>query len=281
MILCDRTALVADDSQDLPCLSRSAEVEKPILALPAQIRVLCLDDHPFIHVGVAATLETQPDMKLVAKASSVKSAVKAHHLYRPDVTVMDLDIPDMSGIDAIAKIRTEFPKARIIVLASHHRDVQVVRALKAGASGYLLKSMPAHDLVRCIRVVVAGERYIPPEVAIQLAGHAESDALSPREIEVLSTIADGNSNKIVADKLRITEDTVKGHVRRILSKLRANDRTHAVLIALRRGILDVRRPHPGPEAWVHNAFQLHPLIHTSRPLPPRPATPPQRCLKTE
>ncbi|MFZ0633823.1 MAG: response regulator transcription factor [Acidobacteriaceae bacterium] len=226
-----------------PRLYRRVGFEEHIRDSPTRIRVLCVDDHPFTQLGVAATLGDQPDMQLVAEASDGRSAVQAHREHRPDVTVMDLEIPDMSGIDAVAKIRTGCPQAKIIVLASHERDAQVIRAMKAGASGYLLKSMPAQELVRCIRIVVAGKRYIPPEVAIQLAGHVVSDALSLREVEVLNTIAAGNSNKIVADKLRITEDTVKGHVSRIMSKLRANDRTHAVLIALRRGILDIPKPN--------------------------------------
>ena len=165
----------------------------------------------------------------------------AYQEHRPDITLMDLQMAGMTGIEAIQKIRSEFPNARLIVLTTYDGDVQVRRALKAGASGYLLKSMLRHDLLRAIRTVHAGQRSIPAEVAVQLSGYIDADGLSPREIEVLGTISEGNSNKIVADKLNITEDTVKGHVSSIMSKLQANDRTHAVLIALRRGFLDAWR----------------------------------------
>jgi DNA-binding NarL/FixJ family response regulator len=205
------------------------------------IRILCVDDHPLMRAGIIATLEGQPDIKLVAEAADGAAAVAAYRERRPDITLMDLQMAGMNGIEAIRKIRGEFPNARLVVLTTYDGDVQVRRALKAGAQGYLLKSMLRHDLLRAIRTVHAGQRSIPAEVAVQLSGHIDADGLSPREIEVLGTISEGNSNKIVADKLNIAEDTVKGHVSSIMSKLHANDRTHAVLIALRRGFLDTWR----------------------------------------
>lgn len=207
------------------------------------IRVLCVDDHPLMRAGIIATLEGQPDIKLVAEAADGASAIAAFREHRPDITLMDLQMTGMSGIEAMQAIRSEFPSARLIVLTTYDGDVQVTRALKAGAQGYLLKSMVRHDLLRAIRTVHGGRRSIPPEVATQISGYIDADALSPREVEVLGTISQGNSNKIVADKLHITEDTVKGHVSSIMSKLHANDRTHAVLIAIRRGFLDAWRPH--------------------------------------
>ncbi len=207
------------------------------------IRVLCVDDHPLMRAGIRATLEGQPDIQFVAEASDGAAAIAAWREHRPDVALMDLQMTGMNGIEAIQAIRREFPAARLIVLTTYDGDVQVTRALKAGASGYLLKSMLRHDLLRAIRTVHAGQRAIPPEVAVQLSGYIDAAALTPREVEVLDTISAGNSNKIVADKLRITEDTVKGHVSSIMSKLQANDRTHAVLIAIRRGFLDLWRSH--------------------------------------
>lgn len=205
------------------------------------IRVLCVDDHSLMRAGIIATIEAEPDIKMVAEAADGAGAIAAYREHRPDVTLMDLQMNGMDGIEAIQKIRSEFPRARLLVLTTYDGDVQVTRALKAGASGYLLKSLLRHDLVRSIRAVHAGQRSIPPEVAVQLSGYIDADALTPREVEVLGTISEGNSNKIVADKLNITEDTVKGHVSSIMSKLQANDRTHAVLIALRRGFLDIWR----------------------------------------
>lgn len=207
----------------------------------APIRVLCVDDHSLMRAGIIATLEGQPDIKLVAEAADGLSAIAAWREYRPDITLMDLQMNGMSGIEAIQAIRSEFPRARLLVLTTYDGDVQVTRALKAGAAGYLLKSMLRHDLIRAIRTVHAGQRCIPPEVAVQLSGYIDADALTPREVEVLGTISEGNSNKIVAGELNITEDTVKGHVSNIMSKLQANDRTHAVMIALRRGFLDFWR----------------------------------------
>lgn len=205
------------------------------------IRILCVDDHPLMRAGIIATLQGQPDIKIVAEAADGATAVAAYREHRPDITLMDLQMAGMNGIEAIQKIRGEFPNARIIVLTTYDGDVQVRRALKAGAQGYLLKSMLRHDLLRAIHSVHTGQRSIPQEIAMQLSDYIDADSLSPREIEVLGTISEGNSNKIVADKLHITEDTVKGHVSSIMSKLHANDRTHAVLIALRRGFLDMWR----------------------------------------
>jgi DNA-binding NarL/FixJ family response regulator len=205
------------------------------------IRVLCVDDHPLMRVGIIATLQADPSIQLVGEASDGAAALAKYREYRPDVTLMDLQMSGMGGIEAIQAIRKDFPQARLIVLTTYDGDVQVTRALKAGASGYLLKSTLRHDLINAVHKVHAGQRYIPPEVAVQVSGYVDADALTPREVEVLSTISEGNSNKIVADKLNITEDTVKGHVSSIMSKLQANDRTHAVLIALRRGFLDFWR----------------------------------------
>ncbi|HEX3662329.1 MAG TPA: response regulator transcription factor [Acidobacteriaceae bacterium] len=207
------------------------------------IRVLCVDDHPLMRAGIRATLEGQPGILLVAEAADGPAAIAAHREHRPDITLMDLQMSGMNGIEAIQAIRSEFPAARVIVLTTYDGDVQVTRALKAGASGYLLKSMLRHDLLRAIHTVHAGRRSLPPEIAVQLSGYIDAAPLTPREVEVLSILSAGNSNKVVADKLRITEDTVKGHVSSIMSKLQANDRTHAVLIAMRRGFLDLWRSH--------------------------------------
>lgn len=201
------------------------------------IRVLCIDDHPLIRDGIAFALQLQPDIELVADASNGKDGVALFREHRPDVTLVDLQMPDMDGIDTIAAIRREFTGARCIVLTTYSGDVQARRALEAGASGYLLKSMLRRELVDAIRAVKSGRRWIPAEIASQIAEYLTSDALSSRELEVLRTVAAGCSNKIVADRLGISEDTVKGHIKNILAKLGANDRTHAVLIALERGYL--------------------------------------------
>ena len=206
--------------------------------MSAPIRVLCVDDHPLIHDGVAYALQSQKDMLLVGQAVDGEEALRLFREQRPDVTLMDLQMPGMSGIAAIEAIRNDFPRARIIVLTTYSGDVQAARALKAGAAGYLLKGMLRNDLINTIRTVHAGGRRIPPEIASELAEHISADALSSREIEVLRSVATGHSNKLVADELSITEDTVKGHMKSILSKLGANDRTHAVLIAIKRGFLD-------------------------------------------
>ncbi|SRR5258708_18741122 len=202
------------------------------------ITVLCVDDHPMIRDGIAFALQSQSDMLLVAEATNGTEAIAAFRKHRPDVTLMDLQMPEINGIDTITAIRKEFAEARIVVLTTYSGDIQAVRALKAGAAGYLLKGSLRTELIDTIRRVHAGHRYIPQEVAAGLAEHFNADALSPREIDVLRNVSDGCSNKIVADRLAISEDTVKGHMKNIMEKLRANDRTHAVLIALKRGFLD-------------------------------------------
>jgi len=203
-----------------------------------RIRVLCVEDHPLMRDGIAFALQSQDDMELVGQAVNGEEAVKLFRELRPDVTLMDLQMPGMNGLTAIEKIRADYPKARIVVLTTYSGDVQASRALKAGVSGYLLKSMLRTELVGTIRAVHGGARRIQAEVASELADHFTADALSQREVEVLRSVAGGNSNKIVADALDISEDTVKGHMKNILSKLGANDRTHAVLIAMKRGFLD-------------------------------------------
>jgi DNA-binding NarL/FixJ family response regulator len=203
-----------------------------------RIRVLTVDDHPLILEGIANVLQRQPDMELVGEASDGYQAIEAFGKLRPDVALIDLQMPGMNGIDAISAILQKWPGARCVVLTTYAGDVQATRALKAGAKGYLLKSMLRKDLVDTIRIVHSGKSRIPAEIASELASHLTSDALSAREIEVLRMVADGSSNKMIADRLKLSEDTVKGHMRSILSKLNANDRTHAVTIAVRRGFID-------------------------------------------
>jgi DNA-binding NarL/FixJ family response regulator len=203
------------------------------------IRILSVDDHPLLREGVASLLAGQADLKLVAEASNGREAVEQFRAHRPDVTLMDLQMPEMNGVEAMMAIRAEFPSARIIVITTYVGDVQISRALEAGARGYLLKSVLRKELPETIRLVHAGHKRIVPEVATELAEHAADDALSPREIEVLRLIASGNANKMIAAELSITEETVKGHVKNILGKLAANDRTHAVTIGLKRGIIDL------------------------------------------
>jgi DNA-binding NarL/FixJ family response regulator len=205
----------------------------------ASIRILSVDDHPLVRGGVAALLAGQSDMTLVAEASNGREAIEQFRIHRPDVTLIDLQMPEMNGVDAMIAICGEFPGARFIVLTTYTGDVQVLRALKAGARAYLLKSFVRKDLVETIRLVHAGQKRMPPEVAAQLAEHATDDALSLREIEVLRSISRGNANKEIAAQLSITEETVKGHIKNILAKLGANDRTHAVTIGLKRGIIDL------------------------------------------
>jgi len=206
---------------------------------PDPIRILAVDDHPLLREGIAALLANQTDMKLVAQASTGKEAIAQFRSHHPDVTLMDLQMPDMDGIDAILAIRGEFRDARIIVLTTYRGDALAQRALKAGAKAYVLKNHVRKDLLETIRAVHAGVKRIHPEVAAELAAHAADDPLTPREIEVLSLIAAGNANKLIADQLSISEDTVKGHVKNILSKLDAKDRTHAVTVGLKRGIIQL------------------------------------------
>ena len=205
----------------------------------APIRVLSVDDHPLFREGVRSLLAGQADVQLVAEASNGREAVEQFRAHRPDVTLMDLQMPEMNGVEAMIKIREEFPSARIIVLTTYVGDVQVLRALEAGAQAYLLKSTLRKELKDAIRVVHAGRKRIDPEVATTLAEHAADDALSAREIEVLRLIAGGNANKMIAAHLSITEETVKGHVKNILDKLAARDRTQAVTIGVKRGIIDL------------------------------------------
>ena len=203
------------------------------------IRVLAVDDHPLIREGIAALISSQPDMRLVAEAASGTQAINKFHELRPDITLMDLQLPDMSGIDAISAIRLECPTARIIVLTTYGGDSLAERALKAGARAYLLKGSVRRDLVDIIRSVYNGATKIQPEVAAELAGHLGDERLSPRELQVLTLIAEGKSNKVIAARLSITEETAKGHVKNIFAKLHATDRTHAVMLALQRGILQL------------------------------------------
>ena len=203
------------------------------------IRLMVVDDHPLFRGGVTALLADHPDMNLVAQASSGLEAVRQFRIHRPDITLMDLQMPEMSGLDAIIAIRGEFPATKIIVLTTYKGDVQVLRALKAGAHAYLLKTTMHKDLVDTIRAVYAGKKALSPEASFELAEHATDDALTPCEIEVLRLVATGNANRQIADLLSVTEDTVKGRVRNIMSKLNANDRTHAATIALKRGIIEL------------------------------------------
>ena len=203
------------------------------------IRILTVDDHPMLREGIAAVLASEADMTLVAEASNGREAVEQFRTHHPDVTLMDVQMPEVNGIDAIVKIREEFPHARIIVLTTYTGDVQAARAFKAGASGYLLKSMVRKELIDTIRMVHAGKKRIPAEIAVEIAQHHSDDALTEREIEVLREVAAGNANKMVGQLLNISEETVKAHMKSILSKLDANDRTHAVTIAVKRGIIEI------------------------------------------
>ena len=205
---------------------------------PNSIRILAVDDHPLFRKGIAGLVAVQPDMNLVAEASNGREAIQQFRAHRPDITLMDLQMPEMNGLDAMIAIRNEFPEARIIVLTTYTGDVQVLRALKAGARAYLLKSLLHKELLETIRAVHAGKKTLSPEASFQLAEHATDDALTPGEIDVLRLIAAGNANKQIAAQLSITEETVKGRVKNILSKLGANDRTHAAMIGIKRGIIE-------------------------------------------
>jgi DNA-binding NarL/FixJ family response regulator len=203
------------------------------------IRILTVDDHPLLRQGVAALVNGEPDMKLVAEAANGEEAIESFRLYRPDVTLMDLQLPGISGLEATSRILNEFPGARIIVFSTYSGDAQVMRALRAGAQAFMLKVHVPLELLEAIRTVYSGRKKIPPEIAAELADHAMEDELSSREIEVLQLIGGGNSNKKIATLLSIGEGTVKSHVTNILSKLSANDRAHAVTIGLKRGIISL------------------------------------------
>jgi DNA-binding NarL/FixJ family response regulator len=209
------------------------------MSAPVPIRILAVDDHPLLREGVAAMIKSQGDMELVAEASTAKEGLEQFRRHRPDITLMDLRLPDMNGVDAIAAIRTEFPDARIIVLTTFEGDVEIQRALQAGARGYLLKSMPPKELLEGVRQVHAGKKRIPPEIVAQLAEHLSDERLTAREVEVLRQVAGGNRNRDIAEHLFISEETVKVHVKHVMEKLGASDRTEAVAIAIRRGIIQL------------------------------------------
>jgi DNA-binding NarL/FixJ family response regulator len=209
------------------------------MTLNGPITVLAVDDHPLVREGIGAVLASERDITLVAEAANGREAIECFRAHHPDVTLMDLQMPLVSGLDAMIEIREEFPSARVIVLTTYQGDIQALRAIKAGAAGYLLKTMVRKELAGAIRSVHAGKRHIPAEIAAELAAHVADDALSPREIKVLRLVAMGNSNKQIAGQLTIVEETVKAHISNILSKLGANDRTHAVTIATTRGFLGV------------------------------------------
>jgi DNA-binding NarL/FixJ family response regulator len=209
------------------------------MSAPPQIRIFSVDDHPLLQQGLATVIRNQSDMLLVAEASNGRDAVQRFREHTPDVTLMDLRLPDMSGIDAMIAIRSEFPDARVVILTIFAGDAEIQRALAAGARAYVLKSLPSKELVELIRQVHAGKKPIPPEIAAHLAEHYSDDALTGREIEVLRHIAGGNRNRDIAEKLFITEETVKAHIKRIREKLDASDRTQAVAIGVRRGIIQL------------------------------------------
>ena len=203
------------------------------------IRVLAVDDHPLLSEGIATMINSQKDMVLVGQAASGSEAIQRYREYRPDVTLMDLRLPDLSGIDAMIAIRNEFPDARIVMLTTFEGDVEIQRALEAGARGYLLKNMPPNEILDVVRQVHAGKKRVPPSVAAQIAEHMSDEELTAREVEVLRKVAEGNRNKDIAELLFISEETVKVHIKHIMDKLRAKDRTQAVAIAVRRGIIEL------------------------------------------
>lgn len=205
----------------------------------ASIRILTADDHPVLRSGLAAIIQTQPDMVLVGEASTGRAAVEHFRKLKPDVTLMDLQMPEMSGLEAIRAIRDEFPAARIIVLTTYSGDVQTLKAIKAGAMGYLLKSALHRDLLGTIRCVHAGQRYLPPEIASEIAFRSGEEPLTAREVEILQLVADGKANKQIAGQLTLSEETVKGYMKSVFAKLGVNDRTQAVTVAVRRGIIQI------------------------------------------
>jgi len=209
------------------------------MADPAKIRVLSVDDHPLMHEGIAAMIRSQLDMVLAAEASSGHQAIQRFREHTPDITLMDLRLPDMSGIDAMVTIRSEFPEARVIILTTFAGDVEISRALESGARAYVLKSAPPKEIVEVIRQVHAGKKKLPPDIAANLAEHFSDEKLTEREREVLQEIAGGNRNRDIADKLFITEETVKKHIKHVMEKLGATDRTQAVAIGVRRGIIQL------------------------------------------
>ena len=213
---------------------------------PAPIRILAVDDHPVVRRGIAALIATQSDMTLVAEASNGREAIQQFRAHRPDVALMDLQMPEMGGLDAVSAIRGEFPDARIIVLTTYAGDVQILRAVKAGAQAYLLKNTFHEELIDTIRAVYAGKKKLSPEASFEIAEHSTDDALTPAEISVLRLIAAGNANKEIADQLSLAEDTVKWRVKNILSKLGARDRTQAAMIGVKRGIIEIDTQHPTP-----------------------------------
>ncbi len=203
----------------------------------SKIRVLSIDDHPLVREGLAALINDQPDMRIVGQGSTGHEAIKLFHDLQPDVALMDVRLPDMSGIDAMITILSAFPEARVIVVTSSEGDVEMQRALEGGAKGYMLKSMPSKEVLEAIRKVHAGKKAIPPEIAAHLANHMSDEALTAREVEILQQVAEGNRNRDIAERLFISEGTVKVHIQHIMEKLGANDRTQAITIAVRRGII--------------------------------------------